>query len=187
MKTLKAIFSKKRNVVAVVCLVVFIIIAILEKFFSDALFAFDSNIYNVVKTLFYPWATSLFKVLTHLASGLFLIFLCFIFFLFKKRKLAFYSLFNLLSVFVVNQVLKVLFSRVRPSDFMIIEESGYSFPSGHAQASMAFYGLIIYFLYHSNLPKKWRKLLIGLFVFLIIVRRQPFLLPAWPAHLFETG
>lgn len=169
MKTLKAIFSKKRNVVAVVCLVVFIIIAILEKFFSDALFAFDSNIYNVVKTLFYPWATSLFKVLTHLASGLFLIFLCFIFFLFKKRKLAFYSLFNLLSVFVVNQVLKVLFSRVRPSDFMIIEESGYSFPSGHAQASMAFYGLIIYFLYHSNLPKKWRKLLIGLFVFLIIL------------------
>ena len=70
---------------------------------------------------------------------------------------------------MVNQVLKVLFSRVRPSDFMIIEESGYSFPSGHAQASMAFYGLIIYFLYHSNLPKKWRKLLIGLFVFLIIL------------------
>lgn len=169
MKTLKAIFSKKRNIVAAVCLIVFVVLAILEKFYSDTLFAFDSAIYNGVKTLFYPWATSVFKVLTHLASGIFLVFLCFLFFLFRKRKLAFYSFFNLLTVFVINQVLKALFSRARPSDFMIIEEDGYSFPSGHAQASMAFYGLIIYFLYHSNLPKKWRNLLIGFLVFLIIL------------------
>ena len=169
MKTLKAIFSKKRNIVAAVCLIVFVVIAILEKFYSDTLFAFDSVIYNGVKALFYPWATSVFKVLTHFASGLFLILLCFLFFLFRKRKLAFYSLLNLLIIFVINQVLKSFFSRTRPSDLMIIEEDGYSFPSGHAQASMAFYGLIICFIYHSNLQKKWRNLLISFLFFLIFL------------------
>lgn len=46
---------------------------------------------------------------------------------------------------VLNQVLKLIFERVRPDIFPIIAESGYSFPSGHAMGAICFYGILAYF------------------------------------------
>jgi membrane-associated phospholipid phosphatase len=48
---------------------------------------------------------------------------------------------------VLNQLLKALFSRPRPS-FVdpLLTESGYSFPSGHAMLSLVVYGVLAYFV-----------------------------------------
>jgi membrane-associated phospholipid phosphatase len=47
---------------------------------------------------------------------------------------------------LLNQLLKVLFARPRPtlSDPLLLE-SGYSFPSGHAMGSLILYGVLAYF------------------------------------------
>ena len=59
-----------------------------------------------------------------------------------------------------------MFQRGRPID-SIIEESGYSFPSGHSMVSMAFYGFLIYLVYKSNI--KYKGLIIGLLSVLIVL------------------
>lgn len=48
---------------------------------------------------------------------------------------------------VFNLLLKELFRRERPELHRLIEEGGYSFPSGHSMASFLFYGMVAVFLY----------------------------------------
>ena len=44
--------------------------------------------------------------------------------------------------------------RPRPTEFRIIEETGYSFPSGHSMISMAFYGYLIYLIQHRDMMRE---------------------------------
>ena len=44
-------------------------------------------------------------------------------------------------------MIKRILQRPRPTEYRIIEETGYSFPSGHSMVSMAFYGYLIYLIY----------------------------------------
>ena len=54
----------------------------------------------------------------------------------------------------------------------MVTEHGYSFPSGHAMISTAFYGLIIYLIYkNANKHKKIYIALLTILIFLIAVSR----------------
>ncbi len=55
---------------------------------------------------------------------------------------------------VLNLLLKHLFQRARPELFRVVEESGYSFPSGHAMVSMCFYGMAAFLI--MRLVPSWR-------------------------------
>ena len=77
---------------------------------------------------------------------------------------------NLTINFIFNQYLKLFFSRPRPVDLMIVEEKGYSFPSGHSMISMAFYGFIIFLIwkYLKNKKLKWLyTILLGILIVLV--------------------
>ena len=56
---------------------------------------------------------------------------------------------------------------------MIIEESGYIFPSGHSMASMAFYGFIIFLVWkYVKTNKKWiYTIVLSLLILLIGISR----------------
>ena len=53
-------------------------------------------------------------------------------------------------------MLKFILQRPRPTEYRIINETGYSFPSGHSMVSMAFYGFLIYLIY-KNVKNKYLK------------------------------
>ena len=83
-----------------------------------------------------------------------IVFICLIGFLalaedvFNKEIMNGLSIFtNLVIITALNQLLKGILQRPRPTEFRIIEETGYSFPSGHSMVSMAFYGYLIYLIY----------------------------------------
>lgn len=64
-------------------------------------------------------------------------------------------------------LIKQMIARPRPSD-MLVAQGGYSFPSGHATGSTAFYGMIAALLI-IVCSKIWQQILVGLVAFLIIV------------------
>ncbi len=74
-------------------------------------------------------------------------------------------------VLVGNQttvfVLKLLFARPRP-EIAVYAESSYSFPSGHAAVSFAFFGLLTYFVMRQKLAPPILSLLIGSSVIFLI-------------------
>lgn len=60
---------------------------------------------------------------------------------------------NLAVEAALNEMLKRIVARPRPPlDHRLIDEVGFSFPSGHAMASTAFYGFLIYLVY-----RYWRR------------------------------
>lgn len=80
----------------------------------------------------------------------------------------------LLSAAILNPLLKQLIGRPRPTIDRLINESGYSFPSGHAIAATVFYGMIAT-LSSIYLRKLYQKVLIELaamsLIFMIMLSR----------------
>ncbi len=94
------------------------------------------------------WLTPFMKALTWAGSSVALLGVGVLLLVFlKDKKLAALMPLNLVFVVLLNQLLKFIVQRPRPEGYRLIAESGYSFPSGHAMVSAAFYGLLIYFVY----------------------------------------
>lgn len=88
----------------------------------------------------------------------------------KNKKIKIAIALNIIIEPILNTTLKNIFVRPRPIDYRLIEETGYSFPSGHSMASMAFYGLLIYLIY-KNVKNKYLKwtLILVLSVLIILI------------------
>ncbi|GAA4444123.1 phosphatase PAP2 family protein [Pontibacter saemangeumensis] len=69
---------------------------------------------------------------------------------------------------VLNQVMKGMFERPRPA-FAMLEQSGLSFPSGHAMIGGAFYGLLIYIVWRTVQDRVLRWVLTVLLTLLILL------------------
>ena len=75
---------------------------------------------------------------------------------------------------MLNLMLKNIVERPRPIGYRLIDETGYSFPSGHSMISAAFYGLIIYFIWKNVKNKKLKYIscaLLGLLIAFIGISR----------------
>lgn len=105
-----------------------------------------------------PTLTEIMKWITNLCSPIviLLIVLCLLLFM-KNKKISCLITINLFFCALVNYILKFIFSRQRPLEFMLIDQAGYSFPSGHSMVSMAFYGFIIFLIY-KLVKTKWIKI-----------------------------
>ena len=137
---------------------------------------FDSSIYNIINSLKSDFFDMFFRVITRFADEeiLILIALTCVAFI-KNRRIGLSIAINLTSVGLINYILKEIVKRPRPPiEFRMVQESSYSFPSGHAMASLAFYGLIIYYLfkYIKNYKVKIISgVALGLLIFLIGLSR----------------
>lgn len=81
---------------------------------------------------------------------------------------------NLACVAALNEILKSIMCRPRPSVTRLAVEHGFSFPSGHAMASTAFYGFLIYLIhrYMRDAAAKWTLIaLLALLVPVIMATR----------------
>ena len=144
-------------IILFICLVGFLDLA--EDVFNKEIMKGDIIGYKIISTfLISDFVTPIAKVITNLGSAVFLIALTIILIIVIKNKKIGLSIFlNLSFVTILNQLLKRILQRPRPNEFRIIEETGYSFPSGHSMVSMAFYGYLIYLIYKyvKNKYIKW--------------------------------
>jgi len=63
---------------------------------------------------------------------------------------------------LLNSYMKSFFRRERPSIHRLIEQAGYSFPSGHSMAAFALYGVLAYLIWRHLNSRIGRILLISL-------------------------
>lgn len=151
------IIKNLKWIILFICLVGFLAIA--EDVFHKEIMMKDIIGYKLVSTfLISDFATPIAKFITNFGGAIFLIIATIILFiLIKNKKIGFSIISNLVIVTILNQLLKNILQRSRPNEFRIIEETGYSFPSGHSMVSMAFYGYLIYliYIYVKNKYLKW--------------------------------
>ncbi len=152
-----------------------IFIAIAEDVFEKEIFAFDGIIYNFLLNHRNNILNNFFKIMTNFGSAEFLIpltILCII--CIKNKKYKIMLPVNLIVIASLNIILKNVFVRQRPNELRLIEETGYSFPSGHAMASTAVYGLLLYIVFREVKNKKIRNIaciLLAILIFIIDMSR----------------
>lgn len=170
MKKLKNII--KQNYKWIIFAIVFVIfVSIAEDVFEKEIFEFDGIIYNFFVGNRNTALNAFFKLITNLGSAIVLIVLAIIcVILIKDTKYKILVPVNLLMITGLNLILKNFFVRPRPNELRLIEETGYSFPSGHAMASTAFYGLLIYITYKKVENKVLRNCIcIGLALLILLI------------------
>ncbi len=144
-------------IILFICLIGFLAIA--EDVFNKEIMSGDIIGYKLVSTfLISDFATPIAKFITNFGGAIFLIALTIVLLVLIKNKKIGISIFsNLVIVTILNQLLKAILQRPRPTEYRIVEETGYSFPSGHSMVSMAFYGYLIYLIYKyvKNKYIKW--------------------------------
>ena len=154
---IKEIFKKNfKWIVSFVCLVGFLALA--EDVYNHDLMRGDIIGYNFIsRYLINDTITPIMKGITWIGSAPALISIALILLaLIKNKKTGLAIFLNLIIVSVLNQILKFILQRPRPTEYRIVNESGYSFPSGHSMISMAFYGFLIYLIY-KNIKNKYLK------------------------------
>ena len=156
------ILKNTKWIILFVCLVGFLALA--EDVFNKEIMNGDIIGYNVVSTfLISDFVTPIAKFITNFGGAIFLIVLTIVLFILIKNKKIGLSIFsNLVIITILNQFLKRILQRPRPTEYRIIEETGYSFPSGHSMVSMAFYGYLIYLIYKyvKNKYIKWGSIIL---------------------------
>ena len=146
--------------------IVLFIIFLLGVYFNKYLIWIDDFGYSIISLFISDTMTNIMKFITFFADPIWcILFSCLVIILWKNIRKIF--LINLLSVFILNYILKLIFSRERPIDINLIAETGYSFPSGHAMISLAVYGFLAYLLWKSNY--KYKKIGSSLLILLIVL------------------
>ena len=169
LKRIQDFFVKNRRwIIVFICLIIFFFI--LKNVLNKEIQKFDDTIYNVISKIISNPLTIFFKIITTLGSGYAVIPICIISIIcFWKKKEARYIAVNLITIFFSNQLLKRIVERPRPEGFRIVEELGYSFPSGHSMVSMAFYGFFVYLIYKKVKNKNIKWISISLIMLLILL------------------
>ena len=169
LKRIKKVFIKNYKwIICFVCLILFLALA--EDVFNNEIMNGDVIGYKIISTyLIRDSLTPIFKIITWFGSATCLILLALIlFFTIKNKKVGLLISANLIIITILNQALKIIVQRPRPTEYRIINETGYSFPSGHSMVSMAFYGFLIYLIY-KNIKNKYLKISLIVILSLLIV------------------
>ncbi|KXT73990.1 Membrane-associated phospholipid phosphatase [Streptococcus sp. DD10] len=135
--------------------------------------SFDSSIQNLIRgdlpelvTVFFSRITILFN--TSIVVTWVLV-LCF-FLIFKNRKRsAIFLATNLATSGILILILKFIFRRPRPAIIHLIEEHGFSFPSGHSLAATLVCGSLIILIGFAVKDRMFKNLLCILFASLIAI------------------
>lgn len=163
MKKIKDRWQYLTVIILLLTFVGLLISVVLERELHIDSFMYDTIVLNSRN----KFLTSVLTLTTFLASPNFLVIASIvIFLLLKGKKEKFYFVFNICFITLLNQLLKNLILRPRPSVEQLVTQGGYSFPSGHSMASVAFYGYLVYLLWKTNWKKAYKY--IGT-VFLIIL------------------
>ncbi|MFA6185268.1 MAG: LssY C-terminal domain-containing protein [Candidatus Shapirobacteria bacterium] len=160
---------------------------------QEALIRADLRIINLISHFRTPELNQFMLFITYLAQGeiiaIAVIFSLIILFLLRK-----WSYLRSLLVFVVGGelfvwVIKNIVDRQRPPlSEALVTETSYSFPSGHSFIAIAFYGLIVFFLFDS-LKKKYLKiisLILGIILVILIGTSRIYLGAHWPSDVLAS-
>lgn len=156
-------------IILLICLIGFLALA--EDVFEKEIMKGDIIGYELIsRFLIANHITPIAKFITNFGGSIALVTSSLLLCIFiKKKRIGISIILNLIIATALNLILKNILQRPRPTEYRIIEETGYSFPSGHSMISMAFYGYLIYLIYKYVKNKYLKTTLIIIFSLLIVL------------------
>jgi undecaprenyl-diphosphatase len=151
--------TNKAAVLPIVCLLSFLSFCLIAYWVSERKVArFDEAVAAFVQSFETPPLTAIMKLFTFIGSTpvvvvLTLAVLAFLYRVLHHRRELVLFVVVIAGSAAANYVLKAIFHRERPSVHRLIEETGYSFPSGHSMGAFSMYATIA-FLVWKHIPTR---------------------------------
>lgn len=155
-------------------LLLFVILGYVVKFYPNMLIGFDQPIQTAIRGDLPASLTVLFRTITHLIDIpviiTWVLIVAFIFYRKQWKLESYLMLGNLTLAGILIVTFKNIYQRPRPEIVHLVEEKGFSFPSGHSLAVTLMVGSLIVILSQRIKNKTWRKVMqIGLGIYLVSV------------------
>lgn len=137
-----------RRIFAGICLAGFFVLLYLVLTGQSS--GFDDPVRNSFYLIRSDELTPVLIVVTNLADTWFIIGVCLVLLILPWTRLKFGVPLSAgsLAITMLNKMIKELVERARPDVLHLVEEQGFSFPSGHSITSIFFYGLSIWLFWH---------------------------------------
>ena len=142
----------------IICITLFILFILWTILLvKNKLSRIDDIVYNKIKLN--NKKTIFFKYFTNLASTKYFIIICLLLIIFLKNKLALLISIAMIIDAIIVFIAKHIIKRERPNINRIVEEKGYSYPSGHTFSATCFYGLVMFLINISSITLGYQLLI----------------------------
>lgn len=142
------IIDNRKTIILYISLFLFVLITI--AIFNNKITELDQSVHTHILNMRNDTLTNTLIIITNISSAYSLIVISILLLaILKKKKIPLLICLNLVLSYIINATAKLIFTRPRPSGINLIEESGFSYPSGHAMISMAYFGFIAYLIYKN--------------------------------------
>lgn len=156
-----------KYILVFVCLLLFGFIAF-NVYKNNTLYS-DDIVYDFVSKIISDNTTIFIKIITWFGSTIGIILMCiFSMIIIRDKKINLSIAICLILGTIINNVLKIVFVRLRPDINPLMIETSYSFPSGHSMMSMILYGYLIYYIYKYLDRRKCKWIFISILSILIM-------------------
>ena len=159
-------------------LLLFVILGYVVKFYPEQLIPFDTSIQTAIRGDLPATLTVLFRTITHLIDIpviiTWVLIVAFIFYRKQWKLESYLMLGNLTLAGILIVTFKNIYQRPRPEIVHLVEEKGFSFPSGHSLAVTLMVGSLIVILSQRIKNSAWRKvvqILLSLYLVSVLVSR----------------
>lgn len=159
-------------------LLLFVIIGYMVKFYPEMLVNFDQPIQTAIRGDLPEFLTLLFRAITHLIDIpviiTWVLLVAFVFYRKQWKMESFLMLGNLALAGVLIVTFKNIYQRPRPEILHLVEEKGFSFPSGHSLAVTIMVGTLIVIFSQRIKAKLWKRIvqiLLGFYLLSVLVSR----------------
>ena len=159
-------------------LLLFMIIGYIVKFYPEMLVGFDQPIQTAIRGDLPETLTLLFRAITHLIDIPVIIswvlIVAFIFYRKQWKMESYLMLGNLTLAGILIVTFKNIYQRPRPEILHLVEEKGFSFPSGHSLAVTIMVGTLIVIFSQRIKDQLWKRIvqiLLGLYLVSVLISR----------------
>jgi PAP2 family protein len=161
-----------------VALLLFVILGYIVKFYPEMLVGFDQPIQTAIRGDLPDYLTILFRAITHLIDIpviiTWVLLVAFIFYRKQWKMESFLMLENLTLAGLLIVTFKNIYQRPRPEILHLVEEKGFSFPSGHSLAVTLMVGSLIVIFSQRIKNQLWKRIiqiLLGFYLLSVLVSR----------------
>ena len=159
-------------------LLLFVILGYVVKFYPEQLQTLDSSVQTAIRGDLPASLTFLFRTITHLIDIpviiTWVLIVAFIFYRKQWKLESYLMLGNLALAGILIVTFKNIYQRPRPEILHLVEEKGFSFPSGHSLAVTIMVGTLIVIFSQRIKDQLWNRIvqiLLGLYLVSVLISR----------------